>query len=191
VTRRLRSLRLGRGEGGYTLTEMLMVMVIMSIVMAALTDFFIAGTKAEADQDRRFQAQLSARLALDKLRRDIHCAYDVTPNTPNPWTSAQTSVTLKNTGCSGGDVTWCTAAVAGYSNRWTLYRQMGTSCSAGTGIKVAEYLTASAPFTSFAHATGCQCKASLGVSIAISVKGTAVGAYRLDDTIYLRNSTRI
>jgi prepilin-type N-terminal cleavage/methylation domain-containing protein len=180
-----------RGERGYSLTEMIMVMAIMGIVMAALTEVFVAGTKAQSDQDRRFQAQLSSRLALDKLRRDIHCAYDVTPNTPNPWSAAQSSVTLKNTACSGGDISWCTAAVAGFSNRWALYRQLGTSCSAGSGIKVADYLTSSTPFTSFAHVTGCLCKASLGVSVIISVKGTSIGAYRLDDTIYLRNSTRI
>jgi prepilin-type N-terminal cleavage/methylation domain-containing protein len=191
VIGRLRTLRLGRQEGGYSLTEMVMVMAIMGIVFAALTDIFVAGTKAQVDQDRRFQAQLAIRLSLDKLRRDIHCANDVTPNTPNPWSSAQSTVTLKNTACTGGDVTWCTAAVAGFTNRWALYRQTGTSCGAGTGIKIADYLTSSTPFTSFAHVTGCNCKASLGVSLVVSVKGTSIGSYRLDDTIYLRNSTRI
>ena len=76
---RVRSRLRIRGEAGYSLVEMLVVMVIMSIVFAGITDIFVAGSKASAEQDRRFQAQLSTRLALDKIRRDIHCASDVTP----------------------------------------------------------------------------------------------------------------
>ena len=77
-----------RGEGGITIVEMLTVMIIMSIVFAGITSVFVAGSKAAAEQDRRFQAQLTTRLALDKIRRDIHCANDVTPFTTN-------AVTLK------------------------------------------------------------------------------------------------
>ena len=95
---RVRSrLRIG-GEAGYSLVEMLTVMVIMSIVFAGITDIFVAGSKASAEQDRRFQAQLSTRLALDKIRRDIHCASDVTPYSTS-------SATLKITACGGGDIT--------------------------------------------------------------------------------------
>ena len=110
-----------RGEAGYSLVEMLTVMVIMSIVFAGITDIFVSGSKAQADQDNRFQAQLATRLALDKIRKDIHCASDVTPFATN-------SVTLKlPSGCSG-DVSWCTVAVSGYTNRYRLYRQAGATC---------------------------------------------------------------
>jgi prepilin-type N-terminal cleavage/methylation domain-containing protein len=189
VRRRLRV----RGEAGYSLVEMITVMVIMTIVFAGITSVFVAGSRAQNEQDRRFQAQLSTRLALDKIRRDIHCANDVSPNTPNPWTSAQTSVTLLiPSGCSGGNVTWCTAAVTGYSNRYRLYRQLGSSCSSASGTMMADYLTSDAPFTAFAHVTGCLCLASLGIDFKVSLKGsTTVDAYELTDTIYLRNSTRI
>jgi len=64
VIERVRSrLRVG-GEAGYSLVEMLVVMVIMSIVFAAITDIFVAGSKASAEQDRRFQAQLSTTNAF-------------------------------------------------------------------------------------------------------------------------------
>jgi type II secretory pathway pseudopilin PulG len=180
-------LRLGR-EGGVTIVEMLTVMIIMSIVFAGITSVFVAGSKAAADQDRRFQAQVTTRLALDKIRRDIHCANDVTPFT----TSA---VTLKVAAACGGDVSWCVVAVAGFSNRYALYRQLGATCSAA-GTKIADYLTSTTEspptvFPAFAHTTGCGCLASLQVDFAVSVKGTAVGAYELTDTIFLRNSTRI
>ena len=91
-----------RGEGGTTIVEMLTVMIIMSIVFAGITSVFVAGSKAQADQDRRFQAQVTTRLALDKIRRDIHCANDVTPY-------ATTAVTLKISAGCGGDISWCTA----------------------------------------------------------------------------------
>jgi len=177
-----------RGEGGTTIVEMLTVMIIMSIVFAGITSVFVAGSKAAADQDRRFQAQVTSRLALDKIRRDIHCANDVTP-------FKTTEVTLKISAACGGDVSWCTAAVTGYSNRYALYRQLGASCSSA-GTKIADYLTStngSPPviFPVFAHDVGCGCLASLQVDFAVSIKGTAVGAYELTDTIFLRNSTRI
>ena len=176
--------RLGRGEAGYSVVEMLTVMLIMGVVFGGITDVFVAGSKAQADQDRRFQAQLSTRLALDKIRRDIHCASDVTPY-------AVDSLTLKiPTGC-GGDVSWCTAAVSGYTNRYRLYRQLGTSCSSSTGVQIADYLTNGSAFPAFAHTVGCGCLASVQVDFVVSVKGSTIGAYELTDTIYLRNSTRI
>jgi prepilin-type N-terminal cleavage/methylation domain-containing protein len=174
----------GRGEAGYSLVEMLTVMVIMSVVFAGITAAFVAGSKAQADQDRRFQAQVTTRLALDKIRRDIHCASDVTP-------SAADSVTLKLPSGCGGDVSWCTAAVTGYTNRYGLYRQLGTSCGSSSGVKLADYLTNANAFPVFAHAAGCGCLASLQVDFAVSVKGDNRDAYELTDTIYLRNSTRI
>jgi prepilin-type N-terminal cleavage/methylation domain-containing protein len=185
VIKRLRRFRV-RAEGGYSLIEMLTVMVLMSIVMAGVTTVFVSGSLAEAQQDRRFQAQQAGRLALDRIRRDIHCATDVTPY-------AASAVTIKiPSGCGGGDVSWCTAAVAGVSNRYRLYRQLGTTCAAGTGIKVADYLTSGNVFPAFAHAVGCGCLASLQVDFVVSLKGSAtIGTYELADTIYLRNSTRI
>jgi prepilin-type N-terminal cleavage/methylation domain-containing protein len=172
-----------RGEAGYSLIEMLTVMVIMTIVFAAITTVFVAGSKAQADQDARFQAQLGTRLAMDKIRRDVHCASDVTPY-------ATSSVTLKISGCGGGDVSWCTVAVAGYTNRYALYRKAGTTCSASGATKIADYLTNGAAFTAFSHPTGCGCLASLDVDFRVSVRGSSIGQYRLSDSIYLRNSTR-
>ena len=172
-----------RGEAGYSLVEMLTVMVIMSIVFAGITDVFVSGSKAQADQDNRFQAQLGTRLAMDKIRKDIHCASDVTPYSTS-------SVTLKRpTGC-GGDVSWCTVAVSGYSNRYQLYRQLGTTCGS-SGTMVADYLTSANAFPAFAHTVGCQCLASLQVDFPVSNKGSTNDAYELSDTVFLRNSTRL
>jgi prepilin-type N-terminal cleavage/methylation domain-containing protein len=176
-----------RGEAGYSLVEMLTVMVIMSVVFAGITDIFVAGSKAQADQDNRFQAQLTTRLALDKLRRDIHCAGDVT-------SYGSTALTLKITGCSGGDASWCTAAVAGTTNRDRLYRQLGTSCSSGTGIMSADYLVTGSVFPTDPAGTqssGCGCLKSLAVDFKVSLRRSQTAdTYELADTIYLRNSVR-
>ena len=172
-----------RGEVGYSLVEMLTVLVIMSIVFAGITDIFVSGSKAQTDQDNRFQAQLATRLAMDKIRKDIHCASDVTPY-------ATTSVTLKRPSGCGGDVSWCTAAVSGFTNRYRLYRQLGTTCGT-SGTMVADYLTSANAFPAFAHTVGCQCLASLQVDFNVSNKGSTKDAYELSDTIFLRNSTRV
>jgi prepilin-type N-terminal cleavage/methylation domain-containing protein len=178
-----------RGEEGYSLIELLTVMAIMSIVFAGITTVFVSGSKAQADQDRRFQAQLQTRLALDKIRRDIHCASDVTPNTGFPTSSVTLTIP---TGC-GGNVSWCTAAVTGATTRYRLYRQLGSSCSSASGVRVADYLTNTSGnvFVAFLHTTGCSCLASLEVDFRASVKGSTIGAYEITDKIYLRNSTRI
>ena len=67
-------LRLTRSESGHTLVELLAVMIIMGIVLTALTTLFVSGAKAELETNKRFQAQSQARIAVDRLRREIHCA---------------------------------------------------------------------------------------------------------------------
>jgi prepilin-type N-terminal cleavage/methylation domain-containing protein len=172
-----------RGEAGYSLVEMLTVMVIMSVVLGGITDIFVSGSKAQAEQENRFQAQLATRLAMDKIRKDIHCASDVTPY-------STTSVTLKLPSGCGGDTSWCTAAVAGYSSRYRLYRQSGTTCGTN-GTMVADYLTSGSVFPAFNHTVGCQCLASLQLDFAVSNKGSTRDKYELTDTVFLRNSTRL
>jgi prepilin-type N-terminal cleavage/methylation domain-containing protein len=184
VIERVRRILRNRGESGYSLIEMLTVMVIMSVVFAGITTAFVSGSKAQAEQERRFQAQVTTRLAVDKIRRDIHCANDVTP-------FSTSAVTLKIAAACGGDVSWCTAQVPGFSTRYRLYRALGTTCSAASGVQVADYLTSGDVFPAFAHVTGCGCLASLQVDFTVSVKGNSLGAYELSDTVFLRNSTRI
>ena len=188
-----------RGEAGYSLVEMVTVMAIMGVVFAGLTDIFDSASKADTDMQSRFTAQLNTRLALDKLRRDIHCAYDVTPNTPNPWTSSQSTLTLKISACNGGDVTWCTAQMSGSTTRWSLYRLANSdTCSSSTGIfrlrghyfAIGTWVVAEV-FRLLASQVSVLGGGS-GVSLPVGVnRVTTTGIYKLTDTIYLRNSTRI
>ena len=181
-----------RSERGYTLVEMLTVLVIMGVVMGGLTTVFVSATNSEADLNNRFHAQLNARLALDKMRREVHCANVATPT----GSSSSVTITLPSYCKTGsGSVTWCTRSVA--TNRYALYRVVGSSCSGG--VKWADYLTPSATAT---VCSGALCifnytaqstssLAKLSVDFPVNIKpAKTVELYELKDDIVLRNSSR-
>jgi prepilin-type N-terminal cleavage/methylation domain-containing protein len=187
-----RLLRRLRREHGYSLIEMLIVLSIMGVVMGALTTLFVQASNAELDMNNRFQAQLSARLALDKMRREVHCGSVATP----AGSSSSVTLTLPSYCKTGsGSITWCTRSVA--TNRYALYRVVGSSCTGG--VKWADYLvpTATAPvcsgalciFTYTAQSTTSLAK--LHVDFPVNVKPSkTVEQYELVDDIVLRNSSR-
>src|SRR2546425_452831 len=79
------ALRLGAGvrrrltdERGTTLSELLTAMAILGFVLAGLTGVFVSASHAEIDMTDRFDSQQQALLALDVLRREVHCATGVT-----------------------------------------------------------------------------------------------------------------
>ena len=78
-----------KAEGGMTLIELLVVMAILVVVIASLTNVFISTIRSETDQTNRVGAQQDARLSLDQMRREIHCASDATLNS-----SSSVTVTL-------------------------------------------------------------------------------------------------
>ena len=190
--RRLRLLRALRGERGYSLIEMLIVLSIMSVVMGALTTVFVQASNSELDMNNRFQAQQESRLALDKMRREVHCGSVATP----AGSSSSVTLTLPAYCKTGsGSITWCTRNVS--TNRYALYRVVGVTCSGG--VKWADYLvpTSSATvcsgtlciFTYQAQSTSSLAK--LHVDFPVNVKPLkSVDLYELADDIVLRNSTR-
>lgn len=184
-----------REQGGYTLVEMLTVLLIMGVVMGGLTTVFVSATNADADMNNRFRAQQTARLALDKLRREVHCASAATPAG-----SATSSITLTlptycKTYSGSTSVTWCTRSVA--TNRYALYRVDGATCTGG--VKWADNLTPSstAPVCSGAlcvfnySAQSTSSLAKLQVDFPVNPKASrTVDTYELTDGLVLRNSNR-
>jgi len=181
-----------RSERGYSLVEMLTVMAIMGIVMSSLTTVFVQASNSESDMNNRFQAQLTAKLALDKMRREVRCANVATPT----GSSSSVTITLPSYCKTGsGSVTWCTRSAA--TNRYALYRVVGSTCTGG--IKWADYLT---PSGSASVCSGALCifnytaqsttsLAKLGVDFPVNVKPSkTVDLYELADDLVLRNSTR-
>jgi prepilin-type N-terminal cleavage/methylation domain-containing protein len=176
-------------EGGFTLAELVVVLVILGVVLGALTQFLVSGNNAAADLTARFQAQQQGRLALDALRRELHCASAVSPTSGYPVSSI--TITLgaycPSAPSGGGTVTWCTT---GGGIRYALWRYVGSACS-GTGVKKADYLTASAGkiFTGYTAATGS--RTELSVDLPVDAKSTVTsGLYELKDDIVLRNTAR-
>ena len=186
LVQRLRALI--RSERGFSLIELVASMAILMTVMGGLTALLVSGTNAEVDMNRRFQAQSEARLGLDKLRRDVHCAWNVSP----AGTSATKTLTM-NASCpsSGGStsITWCT--VANGTGRYGLWRYAAATCSGGTGVKVADYLTVQNAFSYTAPIAGSKELKTLGTTLAVNLTPTRPErVYSLQDNLVLRNSVR-
>lgn len=200
--------RLGE-DGGYTLIELLVVMAILSVVVGGIVTLFASGLNSEADQNRRFQAQQDGRIALDKLRREIHGACTI--STPSNYNTAVSSVTIyyASDNCASGShsVTWCTT---GGSGRFTLYRIDASSCTGATA-KFADYLTSGTIFTYLPPNSHLVTSTSLGqgtgagaivtqdgsstlprlhVDINLQLRSGLVDGYRLVDDIAFRNGPR-
>jgi len=169
-----------RGEGGYTLVEMLTVLLIFGTVMTALMALFVQGTNAEADMNSRFQSQQEARLGLDRLKRDVHCASAL-----NQGTATSSFVTLTVPCVSGGAVTWCTA---GSATRYGLYRNAGSTCSS-SNTRYADMLVSGAVFTSVVQSSASLWKLHVDLRVNASPK-RASETYELVDDVVMRNSTR-
>ncbi len=189
-----------RGERGYSLVELLATMSILGIVLGSLTTIFVSGSKAELDMNRRFQAQQNVRLAMSKLRSDIHTAC-------NAAVVSGTELDLYNYNiatatCSPTvSLTWCVTATSPTMStaRRALYRVApGTDCTSPTSGKLyADQLlpTSAAPptiFTANAAAAGSGQRPSVAIDLRAgsNPKTTATDVYELSDTIVLRNGTR-
>jgi prepilin-type N-terminal cleavage/methylation domain-containing protein len=168
-------------QDGYTIIELLVSMAILGVVMGAVTVLFVQASTAELDLQNRFQAQQSARLALDKLRRETHCA-----SAASVATSSSVTLTLATYCPTGsGSVTWCTV---GSGSRFALRRKVGTTCD-GAGVLWADYLTSGNVFSYTPQSTTSLAK--LHIDFPVNVKPSkSVQAYELVDDIVLRNSTR-
>jgi prepilin-type N-terminal cleavage/methylation domain-containing protein len=176
-----------RENRGYTMVEMITVMLIMSIVMTGITTVFVQGSNAEFDMNNRFQAQVNARLGLDKIRKDIHCASAVTAQ-------SATSVTFTDPciNATASNLTWCTATVSGDIG---LYRAPASTCSsASPAIRQMDKLTTGNVFTYQSPFTGSLALVYVKLPVNTSSAkhlGATTDTYTLCDGIVLRNSTRV
>jgi prepilin-type N-terminal cleavage/methylation domain-containing protein len=175
-------------ERGYTLVEMLVVMSILGTVIAGLTTVFVSGSRAELDLNRRFQAQQQARLAVDKIKLDLHCA-----------SAAEVDATygylkIAEDNCSATHVTYCAVTSPNMSSRYALYRttNITTSRCSSTDTSrkmVADYLTTNTGLWSFSAPDGLL--EMISIDFPVSVNPTATrDVYELKDTLVARNSVR-
>jgi hypothetical protein len=157
---------------------MIVVVAILLVVVGALAQLFVSASRAQTDMSNRFQAQQNARLALDKLRQETHCASDAAQGTDgtalaaatayssvrltlpgycptNPTTTTATPVTAY--------ATWCTALVS--TGRYQLWRYVTTSAAAfvptcgtdvtgATKVQSGDYLTLQNVFPTYVAPQG-------------------------------------
>lgn len=173
-----------RVEHGHTLPELVTSMAILMTVMGALAALLVSGTNAEVSMNRDFQAHTEARLGLDRLRREVHCASSAVTD-PGPPVRATLTMPLACPTAGGSTtISWCTIASGA---TYELWRYVGSSC-AGTGTKVAGQLTNPNAFT---YTTPSGSLAKLAVTLAVNpTPSKPERVYTLEDAIVLRNSTR-
>ena len=144
---RLQVRRVAEEQDGFTLVELLVVLAIVGVILAGITQLLTSALKSQNDQTNRTQAQTDARLGLDKLRREIRCADSL--KTSSGYPASAITITLGSycptAGGAAAMVTWCTKDKNGVSppvtgaQPYTLWRYTGSACS-GTGTKWASNL---------------------------------------------------
>jgi prepilin-type N-terminal cleavage/methylation domain-containing protein len=191
-----RLLRRLADRGGYTLVELLVVMVILLIILAALTDAFASATKAEVDQTSRASDQQSARQALDRMRKDIHCASSSTGPTatldgagnPNGYVILFNETPNQcygvTTGSSG--VQWCTTLVS--PSRYALYRENSGNCDGTNATFEVDYLTTANPWAVPACSAGRYPTVNVDLNVNRDPVTRPGRNYELTDAIALRNA---
>ena len=185
--------RLMGGEQGYSLIELLVTMVILVIVIGSLTTVFISGSSAEASLNRRFQAQQSARMGLDRIRTDIHCATKAQAQTINAYPGVKLAVA--NCYAATPTISWCAVPVTASPPRYALYRSTttgATTCTSGDAARllVADYLTTSSAFTTGTIQQFTLQRVGVDFKVSVSATSSTTDVYELTDSIVARNATR-
>jgi len=180
-----------QGESGFSLVEMLTVMVILGIVIGGLATLFEQGSNAEVSMNNRYQAQLNARLGLDKLRRDLHCA-----SGPHTGTTPTATLVTLDVPCVASDplnpsrltyVSWCTASSGG---RYGLFRNFGTTCTS-TNTRFIDKLVNANVFVYEPAWNNSLARLHVDLQVNTASRTTrTVDLFELCDVIVLRNSTR-
>ena len=185
------------GQGGFTLVELLAVMIVLLIILAPLTGSFVSSLHAQVDQTRRFDNQENARMALDRMRKDIHCAHGVTDPFVNASGGRTIVLTQTNTTgqaeCPGliqtnaSAVQWCTIPVA--TNRYQLYRENDPTneCTGSASTFMVDYLIQPDLWSSPTCVTGQYPTVGVTLPVNLDLAKHGSSTYRLSDEMALRN----
>jgi prepilin-type N-terminal cleavage/methylation domain-containing protein len=170
-------------EGGYTIPELLSVMAILGIVITVLASFFASGSRTQTTLTRKFDAQQNARLALDRIRREVHCAGGLSVTGGGTTVSMTLPAQCPTSGASSVTVSYQTVFVS--TNRYRLTRTFnGTTTST-----VADYLTFSTPFSYTAPSYNALGR--LHVDFRVNrYPSEGWNGWRVVDDIVLRNTLR-
>jgi prepilin-type N-terminal cleavage/methylation domain-containing protein len=189
------------GQAGYTLVETLVVMSLLVIVIGSIADAFSSASKTEVDQTSRASDQESARLTVQRLRRDIHCASSAqvqqtrdalgNPVTPVGYTlslAVDPGICLAVTTSASNTVQWCTVQKDGAGQRFGVYRTISGNCNATDAVFQVDYVTTAQIWSMVCPPTQLQ-----AVAVNMPVNRDPIiragRTYTLQDTIALRNDS--
>ena len=68
------------GEAGFTLTEMLITLVVTTVILGAMTQAIVGVQRVYAVQQTRLDARLNARATMDMITRLARTATTVVPD---------------------------------------------------------------------------------------------------------------
>jgi type II secretory pathway pseudopilin PulG len=175
-----------RSRDGYTLVELIVVLSIFMIIVTALTTLFSSGARAELDLNRRFQAQQGARIALDRLRRELHCSNGITATPGTPVASITVSLPSQCPSAGGANrsIVYDMSQVS--TNRWKLRRTVN-----GVTIPIADYITKANGLVFTYTAPSSSTRGVLHVDLPVNVyPNEGWKQWHLVDDIVLRNTLR-
>jgi prepilin-type N-terminal cleavage/methylation domain-containing protein len=199
------------GEEGFTLTELLITLILMGVVMGAITTSFASAFAGETRSFAEATHEENARLALHRLRGDIHCssvANGATPNTSGDggFTFVLTEIILANgqqacpklalgvepDGTQSSWIAWCTIRVGGpTSHRYRLYRENIRECDGTNSTFMVDYITKPDIWDTRANCAPSKWQQYVGVNLITNVDpNSSAYEYDLHDSISLRNSDR-
>jgi len=174
-------------------------MVVLLVVLTPLSNSFVSALGAQVDQTRRFDAQENARQALERMRKDIHCAHGVTDPFANDYdgqTIVMTETNVTGTAeCPGlvqtnaSAVQWCTIPVEGATDRYRLYRENdpNLTCSGSASTFMVDYLTQANLWASPTCVTAQYPTVSVTMPVNVDPVRHSPSTYTLSDQVALRN----
>jgi type II secretory pathway pseudopilin PulG len=182
--RRMR--HMARRSDGFTVVELVTAAVVLGVVLGALVTLFVEGSNSQIDANRRFQAQLNARQALERMRREVHCASDLAED------SGRRVVLTLPAACPGTGgvpafVTWCTRSLG--TDRNGVFRIAGSAASCTGGAQYADFVTTRNVFDFDSGSSGELGRLEVDLPVDLTPADT-VGRWRLTDNLVLRNDTR-
>jgi prepilin-type N-terminal cleavage/methylation domain-containing protein len=188
-------------QAGYTLVETLVVMTLLLIVIGSVADAFSSASKTEVDQTARATDQESARLTLQRLRRDLHCASAAQVQqtrdsngvviSPLGYTlnlAVDPSICIAVTTSASNTVQWCTVQKDSIGQRYGVYRTISGNCNASDAVFQVDFVTKPDIWTMVCPASGLQAVA-VDMPVNRDPVTRAGRTYELQDTIALRNDS--
>ena len=136
-----------RAENAFTLVELIVVMLILTVVLLGLTTAMISGTSSEVAISQRQTAQSNARVALERMRLDIHCASGSLAPQENGYGGFTLTLTETQNVCPSvtdlpSGVQWCTIPYTGTPARFQLFRETSGNCDGVGETLVVDYISA-------------------------------------------------